>query len=198
MYAAERRKAKVLNFSIAYPGVPIGGTWTGSLANSGEDLQLIDAIGENILGFDYEDDWHPATDGRGCSLVVVNENALPGAWDSKTQWRPSYGWRGSPGGPEPATPQDSDGDGQSDSYEANFGSDPRDPGSRFEVQATAAPAITFPAARNLLYQIDESPDLQTWTLHSTIGPFNIAQAAIVPITLPGGSKRFYRVRSDLP
>ncbi len=187
-----------LNFSIAYPGVPIGGTWTGSLANSGEDLQLIDAIGENILGFDYEDDWHPSTDGRGCSLVVVNENALPGAWDSKTQWRPSYGWRGSPGGPEPATPQDSDGDGQSDSYEANFGSDPRDPGSRFEVQATAAPAITFPAARNLLYQIDESPDLQTWTLHSTIGPFNIAQAAIVPITLPGGSKRFYRVRSDLP
>ena len=72
----------------------------------------------------------------------------------------------------------------------------RQPGP--ETAGSGGPAITFPAARNLLYQIDESPNLQTWTLHSTIGPFSSAQPATIPITLPAGSKRFYRVRADLP
>ena len=183
-------------FSAAWPGVVIGGVWTGSLDNNGERLQLMDAIGENILDFDYEDDWYPSTDGRGCSLAVVDERAAPDAWDRKTQWRPGHVYRGTPGGPEPATPQDSDHDGQTDCYEANFGSDPGNASSRFEVIVTNAPAITFPAAAGITYQIEQSPNLHTWTAHSAHGPFDSLRLVTVPLVPPAGTAQFFRIRAD--
>ena len=185
-------------FAAAYPGVPIHGTWSGALANAGEPLHLIDAVGENILKFDYEDDWYPASDGRGCSLVVVNELAAPSAWDRKTQWRPSALYGGTPGAAEPATPQDSDRDGQDDAFEANFGSDPLSSSSHFDLAATAAPALTFPAAAGIAYQIEQSFDLAAWTLHATIGPLDTAQPISLPLPPLAGQTQYFRVRAGLP
>ena len=187
-----------VGFAAAYPGVRIHGHWTGSLDNDGERLHLVDAIGENILDFDYEDDWYPSTDGRGCSLTVVDELAMPAAWDRKTQWGPSHVYRGSPGASQPAFPQDSDDDGQDDYFEANFGSDPLSASSRFEVRATAAPAIHFPAAAGILYQLEQSADLQSWVTHSSIGPFSSARPVTQPVTPPAGPPFYYRIRADLP
>lgn len=83
-------------------GLPVAGQYAGELANSGARLQLLDASGEEVLDFDYEDDWHPITDGPGFSLVVVNQNASPELWNSKTNWRASGRVLGSPGAVDPA------------------------------------------------------------------------------------------------
>ena len=65
---------------------------------------MVDAQGEEILDFSYSDNWYPITDGLGFSLVVVNENAEPDAWNDKPQWRASGQLGGSPGAVDPAPP----------------------------------------------------------------------------------------------
>ncbi|HTD65020.1 MAG TPA: lamin tail domain-containing protein [Candidatus Limnocylindria bacterium] len=83
-------------FASRYPGVPVAGTYVGSLDNSGESIRLDDAVGEKILDFSYNNTWYPMTDGNGLSLVIVNENALWNTWSDKLSWRPS-GFNGTPG-----------------------------------------------------------------------------------------------------
>ena len=85
-------------------GFNIAGQYTGSLENRGERVQLVDARGEEILDFSYDNNWYPITDGFGFSLVVADENAEPDAWDSKTNWRASGQLGGSPAGSDPAPP----------------------------------------------------------------------------------------------
>ena len=85
-------------------GLPVAGQFIGTLDNGGERLRLLDNIGEEVLDFDYEDDWYPITDGLGFSLVIVNENAEPDLWDSKINWRASAQRNGSPGNNDPAPP----------------------------------------------------------------------------------------------
>jgi hypothetical protein len=85
-------------------GWPIAGPYTGALENNGERLTLLDASGEEVLDFRYDNAWHPITDGLGFSLVVVDEWAEPDAWDRKSQWRPSAQLQGSPAGSDPAPP----------------------------------------------------------------------------------------------
>lgn len=79
----------------------VAGQYVGSLENSGERIRLVDASGEEILDFSYDNNWHPITDGLGFSLVVVNENAEPDAWSSAAQWRPSGAMGGSPSSDDP-------------------------------------------------------------------------------------------------
>ncbi len=79
-------------------GFSIAGQYEGYLDNAGERIQLLDAVGEEILDFSYNNSWYPITDGLGFSLIVVNENAAPDDWNSKTNWRPSTLAIGSPGG----------------------------------------------------------------------------------------------------
>lgn len=88
-------------FQARYPGVStslIAGTYTGSLDNSGEEIVLRDAIGEEIHDFDYDDNWYDITDGDGFSLTIrdayVTDLAL---WDQKAGWQPSAAVAGSPG-----------------------------------------------------------------------------------------------------
>ena len=85
-------------------GLPIAGQYLGALDNEGERIQLLDASGEEILDFSFDDDWYPVTDGLGFSLVVVNESAEPDAWNSATNWRPSGALDGSPAIADPAVP----------------------------------------------------------------------------------------------
>ncbi len=85
-------------------GLPVAGQYTGNLDNGGERVQLLDATGEDILDFSYQNDWYPITDGLGFSLVIMDEAAEADAWGHKSQWRPSTALFGSPGSPEPAQP----------------------------------------------------------------------------------------------
>ncbi len=85
-------------------GVSIAGQYTGSLENNGERLQLVDASGEEILDFSYDNNWYPITDGLGFSLVIADEFAAPDAWSRKSQWRTSGRLGGSPSLDDPAPP----------------------------------------------------------------------------------------------
>ena len=83
-------------------GFTIAGQFTGALDNGGERIRLVDAFNEEILDFDYENDWYPITDGHGFSLVIADENQDPDLWDNKEGWRPSGRRYGSPGTNDPA------------------------------------------------------------------------------------------------
>ncbi len=82
--------------------VLIAGEFGGALDNGGDRLQLVDAVGEEILDFRYDSQWYPITDGLGFSLVVVNVQDEPDAWGRRGQWRPSHAPDGSAGVAEPA------------------------------------------------------------------------------------------------
>ncbi|MDB4319046.1 lamin tail domain-containing protein [bacterium] len=65
-------------FELRYGNLlPVVGQFTGNLDNSGEQLQIVDAVGENVLEFTYSDDWYPQTDGPGYSLVLLDPAATP-------------------------------------------------------------------------------------------------------------------------
>jgi hypothetical protein len=89
-------------FVARYGGTPvIAGQFTGALENGGERLLLLDARGEEILDFHYQNSWHPVTDGLGFSLVIVDEQGTPESWNDPNQWRASVRVDGSPALPEP-------------------------------------------------------------------------------------------------
>ena len=91
-------------FTNRYGAVPgVAGEYIGTLDNSGERLQVHDAVGESILDFSYNNSWYPITDGPGASLVIVNPGADYRTWDLKESWRPSAYDFGSPGLTDPAT-----------------------------------------------------------------------------------------------
>ncbi len=97
--------ANVSAFQSRYGFGPlILGTYTGSLNNAGDHVALSGGLLESILDFSYSDNWYPASDGSGFSLVVVDENAAASAWNLATNWRPSAGLNGSPGAEDPAAP----------------------------------------------------------------------------------------------
>ena len=76
--------------------LPLIGEFNGKLNNGGGNLQITDQKGEIILSLNYLDDWFPATDGQGYSLVakpVTIQNEQQG----KAAWRPSIDIDGSPG-----------------------------------------------------------------------------------------------------
>jgi hypothetical protein len=52
--------------------VNTAGQYTGSLANDGERIKLVDSIGRKILDFEYKDGWHSITDGGGFSLTIID------------------------------------------------------------------------------------------------------------------------------
>jgi len=87
-------------FQSRYPEFDglLAGEFAGALDNSGERIELRDAVGNVIHDFAYSDAWYEITDGPGFSLTIKDE-ADPdlGAWDRKAGWRPSARIGGSPG-----------------------------------------------------------------------------------------------------
>lgn len=94
-------------FASRYPGVTIGGVYSGRLDNAGEGLRLIVASGGTVLSVTYNDraPWPVTPDGLGFSLVPVNPNANLNPDDARS-WRASASPGGSPGAddPEPNIP----------------------------------------------------------------------------------------------
>ena len=79
-------------------GLPVAGQYEGSLSNRGEHIGLVDAAGQIIHDFDYDDQWHKSTDGNGFSLVITQPAAWdPPQWGDRTLWHPSLTLNGSPG-----------------------------------------------------------------------------------------------------
>jgi hypothetical protein len=85
-------------FELRYgTGLPVVGEYVGSLADGGERLLLAASDGATIFDFNYDDQWHRITDGRGFSLVPVDERAPAATYERKASWRASGLRDGSPG-----------------------------------------------------------------------------------------------------
>ena len=78
--------------------INIAGQYTGKLNNTGERIEIQDAIGRTILNFRYKDGWRSITDGEGFSLTIIDAtNPDLSSWDEKDSWRPSTYASGLPG-----------------------------------------------------------------------------------------------------
>ncbi len=91
-------------FASRYPGVPIGGVYSGRLSNSGERIALSAASGETFLSFTYgtRSPWPRSADGDGFSLVPVDPRVV-GNPDDPAHWRASSVIGGSPGADDPVS-----------------------------------------------------------------------------------------------
>ncbi len=170
----------------------IAGQWTGALNNGGERIILRDGDGNKIHDFTYLDTapWPTTPDGMGPSLEVIDSN---GNYDSGTNWRASWELGGSPGwmGAGP----DTDGDGQPDSWELLFGTDPNSATSRYH--ATAArngsnlPVINWLSVPAQKYRIDYTDELvpANWQPLATI----TGTGSYTDTSAPLPSRRFYKV-----
>ncbi len=81
----------------------VAGVYKGSLSNSKAQLILTGPMGEPILDFSYEDNWCPATDGKGFSLVIRDEQGDPALWNLSRGWRASGLPNGTPAGTDPGS-----------------------------------------------------------------------------------------------
>jgi len=72
-----------------------------SLNNKGERIQLIDAVGEEILDFSFDGNWQPSADGLGRSIVIRNAASPIETWSDSFSWRASAMNNGSPGAADP-------------------------------------------------------------------------------------------------
>jgi hypothetical protein len=82
----------------AAPGAPVLGPWLGSLDDTGERIQLLDAAGESVLDFRYDGAWFWPADESGHSLVIRDAAATPwNAWDDPSRWGISANPGGNPG-----------------------------------------------------------------------------------------------------
>jgi len=84
-------------------GLNVVGTFVGgtNLANNGEELELANCFGGEILEFDYDDGWFDHTDGDGFSLVIADPAQDPALWDTKSGWKASWQVGGNPGAADP-------------------------------------------------------------------------------------------------
>lgn len=75
------------------------GPYSGKLSNGGEEVIVWLPAPHNIAiqRFEYNDDWHPTTDGDGPSLVVVDPLAPKADWGRREGWQPSVVSGGTPG-----------------------------------------------------------------------------------------------------
>jgi len=91
-------------FTNRYPGVPVFGTYSGKLSNSGETLSLVHVTEAPIFSVNYgtRPPWPAAADGTGFSLVPTNPNLNPDP-NSAANWRASSAIGGSPGADDPAS-----------------------------------------------------------------------------------------------
>ena len=66
----------------------VAGQYVGSLSNGGEDLvvKLPSPLEASLMRFDYNDTWHPITDGAGYSLQIIDPAAEASTWDYRESW----------------------------------------------------------------------------------------------------------------
>jgi hypothetical protein len=92
-----------VKFAERYPGVAIGGVYTGRLDNGGEKIALGHVLGADVLTVTYGDiaPWPVTPDGHGFSLVPSGLN-VGSSSSAAASWRASAAVFGSPGASDPA------------------------------------------------------------------------------------------------
>ena len=99
-------------FNSRYPAFSgnLAGEYTGDvLDDGGESIQLKDAAGNIIHEFEYEDNWHPVTDGKGFSLNIIDPtDANLNNWNRRLSWQASNVKHGTPGQDHIANAVDND------------------------------------------------------------------------------------------
>ena len=81
-------------------GPTVLGQWSGGLSNGGEELILLDSLGGEVVSVDYGDEglWPVAADGRGASLVLIDDAQTPASEVGKHyRWAASTTFNGTPG-----------------------------------------------------------------------------------------------------
>ena len=166
-------------FAGAYPGVPIGGIFTGALDNDGETLTLRDIAEQIIFSVDYGDSeepgWPAGPDNGGFTLVLrrpffaTTDPALP------ANWRASSVMGGNPGAADATlftgiATADIDLDGCNALTEYALGTSDTDATDRpqfiFSRDGGGSLVITFvhpEAADDVAIHGLESSNLSTWT-----------------------------------
>ena len=83
-------------FSQRYPGISIGGVYSGQLSNKGERVTLKDRNGNAFVTVAYDDEngWPVSPDGSGDSLVLINSDEDP---NDPQNWQASFTLHGAPG-----------------------------------------------------------------------------------------------------
>lgn len=91
-------------FALRYPGTAatVVGPYQDDLDNGGERLELVDAVGEVILDFEYKDGWYPDTDGSGRALVLRDTATAYNDFGNAVSWATSSSTLGTPGAAETA------------------------------------------------------------------------------------------------
>ncbi len=184
-------------------GATIAGQYAGSLNNDGEHIALKDIDGNTIHDFNYSDlaPWPLTPDGAGPSLEVLSTD--PALYGFGTNWRASQENGGSPGYLGFAT--DTDGDGQPDTVEIAFGSDPNNAASVPNVPATARDAgtgnvtLTWEGESGRDYLVQYRDDLLTgtWQPLATV-PAPGPTASYIDTTAGLVPRRFYRIATEFP
>ena len=159
-------------FAFRYgAGLPIAGSYSGHLDNSGELVRLVDSFGIVIQEFTYGNSgtWPVVARGQGRSLEVLNVN---GDYSNPLNWQASLLDDGSPGNPATIRPA--------------FAAVTQEGGRvHFRLQAAAHQAYTLRYADNM----DNGP----WQVLTTIPAGATTRSEDLIDTLPGTTQRFYRL-----
>lgn len=88
-------------FELRYgTGLPIAGEYDGRLSGGGEEIEIVDRLGDPIAAFEYSDDspWPEDPDGDGPSLEAIDPIGDP---NDPANWRASLVDGGTPGAATP-------------------------------------------------------------------------------------------------
>jgi hypothetical protein len=184
------------------------------LANSGDRLQLLDAQGQVIRDFSYDDNapWPESPDGLGFSIVLINPMSNPNHAVAGN-WRSSVALNGNPGASDATTFSgnplgDDNGDGIYNLAQyALAGSTPFE--HPFTGDGSGFLTLRFRrnlAADDIIYGVERSADLATWTSGTDIayvsethlfdGTAEITWRSTHPIT--ENPKEFLRLKITRP
>ncbi|MGV3531941.1 MAG: lamin tail domain-containing protein [Chthoniobacteraceae bacterium] len=200
-------------FAAAYPGVTIGGVFTGSLDNSGETITLNDITGAVIFSFSYGDSniagWPPEADGDGRTLVLRRQFHDGTDPNSPASWRASWTNGGAPGVADSTRftgdpTADADGDGHSALVEYAFGTSDQSTDSQpaLTVSMDTTGALTISAehplaADDVIVDAVQSIGLTSWS-PATLVEQTQSSATNLRSTWKSsttGSRAFLRIRA---
>ena len=196
-------------------GLPVVGSYglsdSGSLSNGGEDLAL--SLGTSIIHeFEYDDrsPWPLAADGQGSGLVLYQVSSSQGVLDLlghgvAENWRQGV-IGGTPGEGEPSSQfggdpnADEDGDGLEALLEYALGSSDSEPGTSKLIFAFdgSKMVLTFPRnplASDILYTVEVSADLVTWSADAVLESQDATTATYV-FEPAGEIRHFIRLRVE--
>ncbi|MEN8864605.1 MAG: lamin tail domain-containing protein [Akkermansiaceae bacterium] len=187
-------------FSQRYPEIPTTKEYIigeeNSLRNSGEEIALVAAGGQDIKRFTYNDKppWPTSADGNGSSLVLIAPTSNP-------DHRNPFNWRASTT-PNPAT---------NDSLPAP--SNPSDDELFSYASGSSSPALSFKSGSvtflretraDANFNIETSPDLINWQPavereRSRTSAGGSIESITQRIQIPPASEKFFvRIRVSLP